>query len=302
MEIGIMNKNRRVIIILAIAAAFLAAVGCTTGLNPANFIPDPIKPAENDKRINGSVNIQAFVPDVSNDKVYLFDSSILRTALEKAIAKNELFQLIGHGNADYVIDVWIVAAKRTGKLARHSRGGLSYSGSIVEMNSIWRLTRTRDGKAMICGLNIGRGESHGVVFDEETSMERAVQGMIREGLRMLSAKWDFLPGESMYAGDWPSMGPVMTESYKKLKENWSMLRKGMTEAEVLKLLPSVNKIYRRETLEDNGTSVIVKYLNPYTYYKNEKGVLREVSAPYALYDKIVFKNGGLYDWAGVLGR
>ena len=75
MEVHLMNKKWHPSLILAIAAAFIVTGGGCFSLNPDNFVPQSITPAGNDQRINGSVNVQAFVPASSEGKVQAEHSS-----------------------------------------------------------------------------------------------------------------------------------------------------------------------------------------------------------------------------------
>jgi hypothetical protein len=204
--------------------------GCIS-LNPENFLPKAIALAGNDRRIDGSVNVQAFVPNVSKGKVALFHSGELRVALEKAIAQKGLFQRIEQGDADYVLDVWVTNAKHELKTFGE--------GYIIDMTSIWRLTRTRDGKAIFCDFADGHGAAHAVGSNAYVkALEASTRDMIQKGLSALSDRPT--PFAAMYiAEDWPSMGSVIPEGYKKMRENWSKLRKGLTEKEVREMIPSM---------------------------------------------------------------
>jgi hypothetical protein len=75
-----MNEKRQTIRILAIAALTIAVAGCA-GLNPDHFIPSPITPAPDGNRYDGSVNVQAFLPDVSRGKYYLSDNGKARAVV-----------------------------------------------------------------------------------------------------------------------------------------------------------------------------------------------------------------------------
>jgi hypothetical protein len=231
MEFNLMNEKRPVISILAIAVALIATGGGCVSLTPDNFLPKSIAPSGNDQRIDGSVNVQAVVPDTRRGKVALFDNGTLRVALEKAIAQKGLFQRIEQGDADYVLDVGVIETIRLFKPLRE--------GMTIDMAAIWRLTRAKDGKVIVCDFANGHGASHGLGTNAYVvAIETATREMIQKGLSKLSDRSTALAAMNV-AGDWPSMGSVIPEGYRKLKENWSKLRKGLTEKEVREMIPSM---------------------------------------------------------------
>jgi hypothetical protein len=266
MEVDHMNKNMQVILMLAIAATFIVTGGGCASLNPENFLPKSISLAGNDQRIGGSVNVQAVVPDIRKSKVFirelanmpnvsfgkfllsdglseavvpdtargkvaLYDSCTLRVALEKAIAQKGLFQRIEQGDADYVLDVWLIDAIRLFDVLGE--------GMTIDMTAIWRLTRAKDGKVIFCDFANGHGGSHALGTNAAlTAMETATREMIQKGLSKLTDR--LTPLTALYAaGDWPSMGPVVPEDYKAMRGNWAKLQKGMPIEEVRKLIPSM---------------------------------------------------------------
>jgi len=280
-----MNKKWHPSLILVIAAAFIVTgVGCAS-LNPDNFLPKSIAPAGNDQRIDGSVNVQAFVPESSEGKVQiegeyvppakrgrvaLFPSGKLRVALEKAIAQKGLFQRIEQGNADYVLDVWVENAIREIKYVGE--------GYIIDMTAIWRLTRARDGKVIFCDFANGHGASHAFGTSAYVqALETATREMIQKGLFVLSDRSTEHLAATYVAGNRPSMGNVVPEGIvqmiENIKKNWSKLSMSMTVDEVEKLLGPVT----------SGTAARV-----YT-----KGYTKEYSNN--MY-RLVFINGKLSLW------
>ncbi|MFZ1986151.1 MAG: hypothetical protein WAU91_17195 [Desulfatitalea sp.] len=265
-----MDAKRWAILILAIAAAFIVMGGGCVGLNPDNLLPTSIAPVENNQRFDGSVNVQAVVPDIrkskapifhsrelsgipnisygkvfiSGDKnefgvdqdnrrgrVAMFHSGILRGALEKAIAQKGLFRQIVQGEADYVLDVWVIDVIR--------RFDVLGEGMTIDMTAIWRLTRAKDGIVIVCDFANGHGASHGIGTNAYTvGLETATREMIQKGLSKIADPARPRAAQHV-AGDWPSMGSVIPEGYTKMTKNWSQLRKGLTEKEVQELIPSM---------------------------------------------------------------
>jgi hypothetical protein len=303
-----MNEKRRAIRILAIAALTITVAGCAS-LNPDHFLPGSITPAPDDSRYDGSVNVQAFLPNASRGKYYLsdngkaravlpeicrhtndlvksgierpvpescrrfmdrgeainympdniepypvldvyagpvvrnftpdnsrgrvalFDSRMLRGALEKAVAQQRLFKGIEQGDADYLLDVWVIEAIRLFDVFGE--------GMSIDTTAIWRLTRVKDGKVIFCDFSRGHGASRALGTNAYVSaMESATREMIQNGLSKLSGRSAPLAAAHI-AGDWPGTGSMVPEGYRKMKENWSKLRKGMTEQEVRQMMPSM---------------------------------------------------------------
>ena len=242
-------SGRRAIELVALAV-FIATGGGCVSLNPEHFLPKSIAPARSDQIIDGSVNVQAVLPDISRGMFYLSDdgkeaivpdtrrgkvatyhSGMLRIALEKAITQKGLFQRIEQGDADYVLDVWVIEVMRLFRPLGE--------GYVIDITAIWRLTRAKDGKVIVCDFVTGHGASHGLGTNAFTvSIEVATREMIRTGLSKLSDRSISLSVMNI-AGDWPSMGPVIPDGYKKMKENWSKLRKGLAEKDVRELITSM---------------------------------------------------------------
>jgi hypothetical protein len=303
-----MNEKRQAIRILAIAALTIAVAGCA-GLNPDHFMPSPITPASADNRYDGSVNVQAFLPNASRGKYYLsdngkaravlpeicrhtndlvksgierpvpescrrfmdrgeainfvpddigpypvldvyagplvrnftpdnsrgrvalFDNRMLRGALEKAVAQQRLFKGVEQGDADYLLDVWVIEAIRLFDVFGE--------GMSIDTTALWRLTRVKDGKVIFCDFTRGRGASRAVGTNAYVhAMESATREMIQNGLSKLSDRSTHLAAMHI-AGDWPGTGSMVPEGYRKMRENWSKLHKGMTEQEVRQMIPSM---------------------------------------------------------------
>jgi hypothetical protein len=285
-----MNKNIRIISILIILVAFIVVGAGCTSLSPDDYIPKSITPLENGQRFQGSVNVQIDFPNVFKSKFY--DSqlmqilnitnisygrihwnddnyngylsegswrsrasmnnreiSILREAIEKAITKKVLFQQIEQGGADYVLDVWIIDIFRSPEAATVS--------NEMFITSIWRLTRVKDGKVIICDFARGHGKWGG-------SIEKAIQDMIQNGLMILSDPSMPLNAVNV-AGYWPSKGVVVPEGYLKFKENWSKLQKGMTVEEVSRVISSPSLSLTKD-FPELGIKSLEGPFSPYNNY------------------------------------
>jgi hypothetical protein len=280
-----MHKNNW-IIFFVVAVVTLATVGGCTSLNPDNFLPPSIIPAEKDRCFDGTVNVQTFAPLISRGKVNLiFGGSLggrVRVAVEQALAQKGLFQRIEQGDADYVLDIWITDVTREIKTFGE--------GYIIDMTSIWRLTRSRDGNVMICDFANGHGASRAVGTNAFiAALETTTRGMILKGLSALSDR--STPLAALYmAQDWPSMGPAIPQGYKKLKEDLPKLHAGLTEDEVGKLIPSMANAVRTVNVQSTV------YASPVYNQIFANGALREVPATFFPFQKLVFMDGRLMQW------
>jgi hypothetical protein len=247
-----MNNNWVHTVKLALAVVFIVTTGGCASLNPDNFVPASIVSVGNDQRFAGSVNVQANVPEISEGKsglfengtapvmrealpieqrgkVKLFQGDKLKTALEKAIEQNGLFPRIEAGAADYVLDVWLVNAIREIKAFGE--------GYIIDVNAIWRLTRTGDGKVLMCSFVNGHGASHAFGSNAYVqSLETALRDMVHNGLAKLADRSSEHLDAKSAAGNRPSMGPAVPEGFTQwsasVRQNWSKLRIGLPLTEV----------------------------------------------------------------------
>lgn len=280
-----MNKSKLIIFILVTAVILLMAGGCTS-LNPDNFLPPSIAPVEMDKRFDGTVNVQTFVPIISRGKVNLtFGGSMggqVRVVVERAIAQKGLFKQIEQGDADYVLDIWVTDVTREIKTIGE--------GYVIDMTAIWRLTRTRDGKVMICDFANGHGASRAVGTNAYVlSLEASTRAMIQKGLSALSDR--STPLAALYiAEDWPSMGSVIPLGYKTLIETLPKLRAGLLEEDVRKMIPSMANAVRTV----NGQSVV--YESPIYNQIFSNGALREVPSGFFPFRTLIFLDGKLIQW------
>lgn len=260
MAINLVNKKNRVILKFATAAALIVTGSICTSLKPDDLVRLSVKQGSSYQLIQGTVSIHTSVPDVIKSKLYdpplagaqndsygkLYWSdenntyyiggnthtrvlvgekgkTKISSEIEKAIAQKGLFQGIGRGAADYVLDVWVIDAFRSTK-------GFTVSNEMF-ITSIWRLTKVKDSKVIICAFARGHGKWGG-------SFDKVIQDMVQNGLTILSDPSMPLTASEV-AGDWPSMGAVIPEGFNRFKENWAKLQKGMTEENVRMILPSL---------------------------------------------------------------
>ena len=235
--------NCRAQIFLVLLALMMVIAGCyspATSTTPDNFVPRPIAATMNKQRMDGSVNVQAMVATKTDSSSYLpmdvsfcVDGAKLKAALEKSITQNGVFSQVEQGNADYVLDVWVDSIQ--------DRIEFAGEGFIFDMTSIWRLTRAKDGKVLICDFVTSHGGTHGLppkCYGE--ALSAATREMIQKGLTVLSDNPENHLSALSKAELRSSMGPAVPEGLRQFAENvklnWSQLRTGLSIDEVDKLL------------------------------------------------------------------
>ena len=222
------ERTFRLITLLIIA---LGTASCAT-ITSNDLIHESASAAPGNQRFEGTVNVQCLVImgyAPLRQPGHWFNRFLLKEAVEKAIAKNNLFTRIEQGPADYILDIWLDKCE----LFIPPMGIGEYR---AKMASIWRLTRVSDGKVLVCEYLGTQGS-----FNEpglgpgQKSMVAALQKLIQNGLAALSDKSNpHLSAESI-AGIRTSIEPWMNN----VRLNWSKLRTGMTLDEVEKTIGPV---------------------------------------------------------------
>jgi hypothetical protein len=238
----ILNCRVQILLELTMLSALMMVIGGCGSINttPDDLVPQSIATTMNGQKWEGSVNVQASVPKATGRSSYVpmsisqyVDGNKLKVALEKSITQKGVFSQVEQGNADYVLDVWVDSV--------HTRLEVVGEGFIFDMTSIWRLTRAKDGKVLVCEFVKGHGGARGVGSGAyPPSISAATRDMVQKGLTVLSDQ----PGSHLAAlskaGLRASMGPAVPEGLVKFAENvklnWSQLRTGLSVDEVDKLL------------------------------------------------------------------
>jgi hypothetical protein len=264
-------KYRVQVLLQLIILSFLIMLigGCTRAIptTPDDFVPRSISSAINGQRIEGSVNVQARIPgvaihsdvdiDLIRKNIFLhffdhLDETKLKIALEKTIAQNGIFSEINQGNADYVLDVWIESIRLN--------SGFHGNGYIVDMFSIWRFTRTKDGKVLVCDFVNSHDDSRS--FSLWPQLNVATREIIQKGLTILLDKSEGHLSAMSKASHRHSMGPIVPEGYTEwvdhVIQNWSKLKMGLTIDEVENLIGSIranNEQYKKDATERYITDI-----------------------------------------------
>jgi hypothetical protein len=248
----ILNDRMQVLLRLAMLLALvLITAGCAS-ITSNDLIPQSVISPPNNHRFEGSVNVQAVIYPVTP----IVSADMLKDALQKSIMKHGTFIQVSQGNADYVLDVWVE------KIVRE----LQYVGEgyVFDTTAIWRLTRVRDGKVLVCDFVKGHGGSHAFgVSAPRLSLGAATREMIQNGLALLLDQSKPHLAAMSSAGLRPSMGPAVPEGLgpiiANIRQNWPKLTMGMNVAEVQRLLGdpvlSMGRVNTKGATEEYTTTI-----------------------------------------------
>lgn len=217
--------------------------GCAS-LTYKDIVPQQsVNAPRTNPQFNGTVEVHSIIKpermgyDIAYDLPLPVNAAMLETALKESVANSGLFAQIVQKNADYALDVWVDGVESTKPLT-----GIGTYGSKVF--SIWRLTRVRDGKVLVCDFVDGSGLINTMVSAPGTkSLVAALQNMIQNGLRDLSDSSSEHLSAKNVAEIRPSMGAAVPEGLRawedNVKKNWSNLRKGLSMEEVENIIGPV---------------------------------------------------------------
>lgn len=311
----------------------LTIVMLVTGCSPLTYkdlMPQqsasPLRPHP---RFNGTVEIHSVLKpewmSFSGDRDYSLplkayvDNALFEKALKESVANSALFTRVEQKNADYVLDVWVDDEENYA-----AKSGMGEYGA--GFFSIWRLTRVRDGKVLVCEFVDGHGLINTYVSAPRThSLFAALQDLIQKGLRVLADKSQEHLAARPVAGIRPSMGLAAPEGLRtwedNVRKNWSHLRKGLSMNEVENIIGPVResgaldriyKKYKRENPTDFTTTYYDKntgaIITTYSRYKWEKSPKYKIHS-YAYRDPyngmeyyvthlyvLTFNYSGLHEW------
>jgi len=323
-----MGKLHDASLYILLAIVMLVA-GCS-GLTYKDLIPQQSAgPLRANPQFNGTVEIHSVLKpewmSFSGDRDYSLplkayvDNTLLEKALKESVANSALFTRVEQKNADYVLDVWVDDEENYAPWSGMGEYGAGFF-------SIWRLTRVRDGKVLVCEFVDGHGLINTMVSAPRThSLFAALQDLIQNGLRVLADTSQGHLAARPVAGIRPSMGSAAPEGLKiwedNVQKNWSNLRKGLSINEVENIIGPVResgaldriyKKYKREnpadfttTYYDKNTGAIITTYSAYKWEKSPKykihsyayrdpynGMEYHVTHLYVL----IFNSSGLHEW------
>ena len=230
-------------------------------------------------QFSGSVNVHARIamiffdggPTLTGARINgllerVINNDMLEKALAESVANSTLFTHVEQENGDYVLDVWVEDLK-------NHVPTMGMGAFTADYSSIWRLTRVRDGKVLVCDFVDGHG-----IIDKPVSapMGKSIfdgmKDMIKNGLLVLSDTSKEHFAARSVAGIRPSMGPAVPEGLTlwadNVKKNWPKLRMGLTLEEVESFIGPVKtsgalvSLYKKDYTQayDTGLYTIV-FLN-----------------------------------------
>lgn len=225
-------------------ALVVLMTGCSA-LTYKDLMPQqPVNAPRTNTQYSGTVEIRSIIkPELmAFGKLYLdfplktqVDDVLLEKALKESVAYSAIFTRVVPKNADYVLDVWV------DDLDNYAPGIGDYWARFF---SIWRLTRVRDGKVLVCEFVDGYGLINTMGSQpRKRSLFAALKDVIQDGLRALSDTSRAHLSALSVAGIRPSMGSVMPEGLKTwedhVKENWAYIGPGLSLEEVEKRIGPV---------------------------------------------------------------
>jgi hypothetical protein len=243
----------------------------------------PVSSPQSIPHFNGTVDVHSIIKpermgfDIGYDlPIHAYvDNAMLETALKESVAKSEIFTRVEQKNAEYVLDVWV-----DGVESHQPSAGIGDYGARVF--SIWRLTRARDGKVLVCDFVDGNGLINTMVSAPRTkSLGAALKDVIQNGLRVLADTSKEHLSAMHVAGIRRSMGPPVPEGLKawedKVKQNWSKLRKGLSLEEVETIIGPVKTSGALERIYLKFKTWFFTY-DSITYHDENTGARVTVSA------------------------
>jgi hypothetical protein len=189
-EIESMNRNSNTRkhaftpLAMFIVVSFLC--GCAAPTVYTDLMPETLTTNPSIQKMMGSISIRTSVPAKTTNPTFKsmdvsewIDSKKLKEAIEKTISQQGMFSEISQGKADYILDVWVDKVQNMLEITGE--------GFIFDLTSIWRLTRTGDGKVIVCEFVKGHGASGG--FADRAyppSISAATRDMLKKGLDAIS--------------------------------------------------------------------------------------------------------------------
>ena len=136
--------------------------GCGGSAKPSEFIPTSMYPVAANQRISDPVNVQASVIATGGSSYPIkvaewVESTKFKTAIETTIIEKCVFTSIEQGDANYTLEVWIDKVSSSIETLGE--------GFMIDMTSLWRLTRTSDEKVIVCEFVRGHGSAPMYIVD-----------------------------------------------------------------------------------------------------------------------------------------
>ena len=182
------NKNvgNLVVLLITLSLSVGFVIGCASPTKVADLVPQSLPPAAGIQKLEGTVSVRTSVPSSTTNPTFKrmdvsewIDSKKLREAIETSIVKEGMFSGISQGQADYVLEVWVDKVQNMLEITGE--------GFIFDLTSVWRLTRARDGKVVVCEFVKGHGAARGFASKAyPPSISAATRNMVQKGLYAVS--------------------------------------------------------------------------------------------------------------------
>jgi hypothetical protein len=171
-------------IMLSLFVVFLS--GCAGPTTVADLTPQSLLPNVTIQKVEGSVTVRTSVPSSTTNPTFKsmdvsewIDSKKLKEAIEKSIIEQGVFSKVSQGEGDYVLEVWVDKVQNMLEITGE--------GFIFDLTSIWRLTRAKDGKVVVCEFVKGHGAARGFASKAyPPSVSAATRNMLQKGLYAVS--------------------------------------------------------------------------------------------------------------------
>jgi hypothetical protein len=183
----ILNIHRRNVVPFILLFAFVLFIsGCAGSTTYVDLMPQSFPNNMKIQKIEGSINVRTSVPTGTTNPTYKkmdvddwLDSKKLKEAIEKSIVQHAIFSQISQGDADYVLEVWVEKIQNVLEITGE--------GFVFDLMSIWRLTRVKDGKVVVCEFVKGHGGAHGFAARAyPPGISAATRNMVQKGLFAIS--------------------------------------------------------------------------------------------------------------------
>jgi hypothetical protein len=172
--------------IITLSVIAVCLYGCASPTTYEDLMPQSFSTDLKINKNEGSINVRTSVPSSTTNPTYKpmdtsewLDSQKLKQAIEQSIVKNPLFSQVNQGSADYVLEVWVEKIQNVLEITGE--------GFIFDLVSIWRLTRVKDGKVVVCEFVKGHGASRKMADSAyPPGISAATRIMIEKGLFAIS--------------------------------------------------------------------------------------------------------------------
>jgi len=160
--------------------------GCAGPTTVSDLVPKYFNSDLPIQKVDGSVSVRTSVPKGTTTPTFKsmyvndwIDSNKLKQAVEKSVLQYGVFTDVRQGQSDYVLEIWVDKIQNMLEVVGE--------GFIFDFTSVWRLTKTKDSRVIVCEFVKGHGAARG--FADRAyppSISAATQSMLQKGLYAVS--------------------------------------------------------------------------------------------------------------------